>query len=268
MIAAMSDTNRIWADDMADVYDRWLVPAVFAPFAVDLAARIAAHGPADVLELAAGTGALTRHVVDALPDAHVTATDFNQPMVDVGRQRVAGAKWEQADAMQLPFADESFDVVACQFGVMFFPDRVAAYADCRRVLRTDGALLVNTWASPDRHGFETVLMTALRDVLGAEPPSFLVDIPHSYHDAGLIEADVTAAGFSVVRVADCTVTGHAASAGDLGRGYCLGTPLRMALAERGDVVAIAEGVASRMIELLGDGPVTGEMSALVVEANA
>lgn len=264
----MSDANRVWAEDMPDAYDRWLVPPVFAPFARDVAARVAARRPGDALELAAGTGALTRDLLAALPGLRITATDLNPPMVDLGRGRVPGAHWQQADAMQLPFADASFDVVACQFGVMFFPDRVAAYAECRRVLRTSGAFVFNTWASLDRHGFEVELMSALRDVLDAEPPQFLREIPHSYCDPELIEADVVAAGFAAVRLQELTVPGHAPSADGLARGYCLGTPLRMALADHGDVVALSDDVARRMTQLLGDGPVTAEMTALVVEADA
>src|SRR3954469_23578836 len=253
---------------MPDAYDRWLVPVVFAPFARDLAVRVAARRPADALELAAGTGALTRDLLAALPDLRITATDLNPPMVDLGRGRVPGAHWQQADAMALPFADATFDVVTCQFGVMFFPDRVGAYAECRRVLRTNGAFLFNTWGSLEQHGFEIELMSALRDVLDTEPPRFLREIPHSYCDPELIEADVVAAGFTSVRVQELTVPGHAPSADGLARGYCLGTPLRMALAELGDVVVLGDKVARRMTQLLGDGPITAEMTALVIEADA
>src|SRR4051794_8068268 len=110
---------------MPEAYEKRLVPTVFGPFAVDLAARVAARAPARVLELAAGTGALTRELARAVPQAEVTATDLNDAMVDFGRARVPGATWRQADAMRLPFDDGSFDVVACQFGVMFLPDKPA-----------------------------------------------------------------------------------------------------------------------------------------------
>src|SRR6476620_10676147 len=107
---------------MPEAYEKWLVPTVFGPFAVDLAARVAACTPARVLEVAAGTGALTRELARVIPGAEITATDLNEAMVAFGRVRAPGATWQQADAMQLPFDDATFDVVACQFGVMFLPD--------------------------------------------------------------------------------------------------------------------------------------------------
>src|SRR3954462_14793955 len=107
---------------MSAAYDEYLVPAVFRPYADDLAARVARYRPPAVLELAAGTGVLTQAVAARLPETQITATDLNVAMVDVGSVHVPTATWRQADAMQLPFEDAVFDLVACQFGVMFFPD--------------------------------------------------------------------------------------------------------------------------------------------------
>src|SRR5437773_11374095 len=118
---------------MPAAYDRFLAPAVFRPFAADLARRAAAQQPRRVLEVAAGTGVLTAELLAALPDAHVTATDLNEPMVRYGAGQAPGADWQQADAQALPFDDEQFDLVACQFGVMFFPDKPGAFAEIRRV---------------------------------------------------------------------------------------------------------------------------------------
>src|SRR4051812_41370158 len=113
---------------MSAAYDEYLVPAVFRPYADDLASRVARHRPREVLELAAGTGVLTQAIRAILPEVQITATDLNLAMVDVGSEKVPSATWRQADAMQLPFGDASVDLIACQFGVMFFPDRPAAYA--------------------------------------------------------------------------------------------------------------------------------------------
>jgi ubiquinone/menaquinone biosynthesis C-methylase UbiE len=146
---------------MSSAYERWLVPTVFRPFAIDLAARVAARCPRRVLELAAGTGVLTRELL-ASPDApSVTATDLNQAMVQVGRAYAADATWSAADAASLPFAAGGFDVVACQFGVMFFPDRAAAYREAARVLTGDGRFVFSAWAAIDEHDFAAAMMAGI-----------------------------------------------------------------------------------------------------------
>ena len=184
--------DRVWVDTMPAAYDRWLVPAVFRPFALDLARRAAVHAPARVLELAAGTGVLTREMVGI--GASVTATDLNDAMVDLGRRRVPEARWRQADALHLPFAEGQFDLVACQFGVMFLPDRPAAFAEAARVLAPGGRVLVNTWATLDTHVFQAALVRALERVFPDDPPTFMAAVPHGYPDPDALAADVTAGG--------------------------------------------------------------------------
>jgi ubiquinone/menaquinone biosynthesis C-methylase UbiE len=119
---------------MPVAYDRWLAPAVFQPSAVDLAQRAARLSPRRVLEIAAGTGVLTRELVASLPAAEITATDLNTAMVEFGSRQVPAAAWQVANALHLPFDDKQFDLVVCQFGVMFFPDKAAAFGEARRVL--------------------------------------------------------------------------------------------------------------------------------------
>src|SRR5438067_9131158 len=159
---------------MPDAYERWLAPTVFHPFAVDLARRVAAHAPHRVLELAAGTGVLTRELVASLAPAEVTATDLNEAMVQLGRQRAPDAVWRTADAMDLPFDAGQFDVIACQFGVMFFPSKPAAFAEARRVLTPHGTLLLNTWGSLETHDFQAALVAALERAFPEDPPTFVV----------------------------------------------------------------------------------------------
>jgi ubiquinone/menaquinone biosynthesis C-methylase UbiE len=253
-----------WADDMSDAYERWLVPTVFRPFAVDLARR--AGQASTVLEIAAGTGVLTAELARALPGARITATDLNESMVRVGRERVPGAAWRQADAMELPFGDSCFDLVACQFGAMFLPDKRAGFAEMRRAAAPGGRVLFNTWAPLETHEFEVALMEALRESLGGEPPSFLADVPHGYADAEQVREDVEAAGLEVAEVETVTLEGRAASAADLARGYCLGTPIRPAIDGGGDLEEITQAVARGMEARLGTGELTGRMTAHVVVA--
>ena len=173
---------------MPAAYDRWLVPTVFHPFAVDLARRAAAHPVGEALELAAGTGVLTRELVDVA--GAVTATDLNGAMVELGARRVPAARWQQADAMRLPFDDAAFDLVACQFGVMFFPDKPVAFAEVARVLAPGGRVLMNAWAPLDTHAFEAALVTALGRVFPDDPPTFMSAVPHGYADPDVFAADV------------------------------------------------------------------------------
>lgn len=256
----------MWAEDMSATYEEDLVPAVFRPYAEDLAARIARHQPRVVLELAAGTGALTQAILARLPGVRITATDLNVAMVDIGSARVPSATWRQADAMQLPFGDASVDLVACQFGVMFFPDRPAAYAEVARVLKPGGRFVFNCWGPQATHDVEVEVLAALAATFPYDPPRFLARVPHGYHDAGQVTADLTAAGFNGINRETVDLACTAKSARHLARGYCRGTPLRAEIETRGDLDATTDAVAKALERRFGSGPVTGGMSALVVSA--
>jgi SAM-dependent methyltransferase len=253
---------------MSSVYDRFLVPAIFRPYAEELAGRVARCGPSTVLELAAGTGALTAEVTARLPAARVIATDLNEAMIGVGSARVGAATWQQADAMRLPFDHASFDLVVCQFGVMFFPDRPQAYAGVARVLRPAGQFLFNCWGPLAGHEVETTVLAALADRFPHDPPTFLARVPHGYHDVERIRADLGQAGFVDVAVETVDLECRAESAAGLARGYCRGTPLLAEIVARGDLAAAEAGVAAVLAERFGPGPVSGRMTALVVSAVA
>jgi ubiquinone/menaquinone biosynthesis C-methylase UbiE len=144
----MTSLDKQFTGSIPQMYQRFLVPLIFEPYARDLAERVAAVGPATVLETAAGTGVLTRALAARLPaQAQIVATDLNQPMLDLATLITpadARLTWRQADALALPFADQSFDVVACQFGVMFFPDRIRGYKEAFRVLKPGGRFMSGT----------------------------------------------------------------------------------------------------------------------------
>ena len=141
--------DKVFAGSIPELYERFMVPLIFEPYAVDLAGRLAKTGPSDVLEIAAGTGVLTRAMASRLPaQARMVVTDLNQPMLDHARSRLAAdgrIAWRQADALALPFEDRQFDAVACQFGVMFFPDKIKGYREARRVLKPGGHFFFNVW---------------------------------------------------------------------------------------------------------------------------
>jgi len=264
----MTDADRTWAGSMPEIYDRCLGEALFAPPAADLAQRAAAIGPSRVLELAAGTGVLTRALVDALPGAEITATDLNQAMVDHGAARIPQARWQQADAMQLPFEDDSFDLVVCQFGVMFFPDKPVAYAEAARVLAPGGRFLFNAWERLELNDLAALLVDSVEDVLPGGVPNFLAAVPYGYHDPAVITADLAAADLRVEDLTTVTLSGSGTSAAEVAEGFCQGTPLRARLEAVGSLAEVTAQVAAALTATLGSGPVSGRLTAHVVTATA
>jgi SAM-dependent methyltransferase len=261
-------TDTSWVESMPEVYDRCLGPAVFAPLAADLAHRAHLHagGSRSVLELAAGTGILTAGLVEALPDADIIATDLNAAMVGYASALAPGASWRVADAMDLDFVDDSFDLVTCQCGVMFFPDKVTAYREVRRVLAPGGQFLFNAWDTLDTHDVEAALTDSLAEVLPENTPDFIARVPHGYADPDRIRADIQAAGLRVEDLDRTVLVGHSPSAATLAEGYCFGTPLRFELQERGDLAELLPQVAAAMTARLGTGPVEGRLGVHVVRA--
>ncbi|WP_033826165.1 class I SAM-dependent methyltransferase [Kitasatospora sp. MBT63] len=253
---------------MPAVYERYLVPAVFRPFAEDLAARAAALGPRRILELAAGTGVLTSGLLEAVPTAGVTATDLNEAMVVFGSARASGAEWRQADAQRLPFPDGRFDLVVCQFGVMFFPDRVAAFAEVRRVLAPGGRFLFNTWGPLATQGFAAAVQAGLERAFPVDPPRFIPTVPHGCAERAVVAGELTAAGLAVEDVQELTLQGRAAAAADIAAGFLAGTPVRTAVEERGGGPEVRATVVEETTARLGAGQVTAPMTAYVFRACA
>lgn len=251
---------------MPDAYERHLVPVFFRPFAADLAARAADLRPHHVLELAAGTGALTTALLDAAPDTQVLATDLNDAMVARGSAQEPRAQWRQADAQKLPFEDASFDLVLCQFGVMFFPDRPGAYAEVRRVLAPEGRFLFSSWGPVASHGFGAAFQDALEAAIPEGAPTFLRDIPHGYTDPAVVAEDLAAAGLALDAAEEVTLDGVAESAASVATGFLTGTPVSAALAPRTDAAAVRDAVTRAMTDALGTGPVTAPMTATVYTA--
>lgn len=264
------DLDRRFAGSVPQVYERYMVPLIFNHYALDLAQRVARRKPSRLLEIAAGTGVVTRALVAALPsDVSIVATDLNQPMLDhaaaVGTPRPVA--WQQADAMQLPFAEQSFDAVVCQFGVMFFPDKVHAYSEVMRVLRPGGSFLFNAWDHIDHNELADCVTRALEALIPDDPPRFLAKLPHGYWDVAAITADLTRAG--ITRPAEVT-TLAARSRADSPRtaaiAYCQGTPLRGMLEARGPTcLAEATDAATQAIAArFGNGVVDAKMQAHII----
>ena len=265
-----SDTS--FTDEVAQFYDSTLVPLIFESYADDLAARVSALEPSSVLEIACGTGVGTRALAAVLPAAcALSASDLNEAMVayaeGVGTARPVD--WRQADVMALAYAERSFDVIVCQFGVMFFPDRVAAYRQIRRVLKPGGTFLFSVWNRIEDNEFAHVVTEAVGALYPDDPPLFLARTPHGHGSPVEIEADVQAAGFrtSVLDQRDSIST--AASPEVAAVAYCRGTPLRNEIEARepGGLERATAAATAALRDRYGDGPIEGRISALVVAAS-
>jgi ubiquinone/menaquinone biosynthesis C-methylase UbiE len=268
----MAETDKVFAGSIPELYDRFLVPLIFEYYARDLADRVARVDPSHVLETAAGTGALTREMAKRLPaQAAVTATDLNQPMLDHAATRLRHDRrfaWRQADALALPFADQSFDVVTCQFGAMFFPDKIKGYAEARRVLKPEGRFIFNVWDRIGENDFACVVTDALATVFPQDPPRFMARTPHGYHDVTRIREDVSAAGFASITIETLGTTSKASSPRDAAIAFCQGTPLRNDIEAR-DAARLEEATqaaADALAQRFGRGPIEGRISAHVVTA--
>ena len=226
----MSETDKVFAGSIPEIYDAFLVPLIFEGFADDLAQRIASATPQAVLETAAGSGVLTRALARRLlPNTQYVATDLNQPMLDQASRRQDDDEritWQQANALSLPFPDHAFDAVCCQFGVMFFPDRIAAYREARRVLKPGRRFAFNVWDRIEENVFADDVTNALAEVFPDDPPLFLSRTPHGYHDVPLIRRELEQAGFKDIVIETRDELSRAPSPKHPAVAYCQGTPLR------------------------------------------
>jgi len=264
------DTDKVFTGSIPELYDTYLVPLIFEPYAVDLVNRLASRSPTRVLEIAAGSGVVTRTLASVLPDSvSIVATDLNQPMLDqastLGTERPV--EWRQADAMQLPFQDGMFDAVVCQFGVMFFPGKSKAFAEAHRVLSPGGAFIFNVWDRIKENEFADTVTKALESLFPTDPPRFLARTPHGYYDCPTIERDLAMGGFTTSpQITTVAARSRAKSSRVPAIAYCQGTPLRNEIEAR-DVSRLGEATdiaAEAIAQRFGPGAVDGKMQAHIV----
>lgn len=265
-----SESGRAFAGSIPQLYEQYMVPLMFAQYASEMARRVVLRKPSRVLEIAAGTGVLTRELAKTLaPDVEIIATDLNQPMLDHAATlgTVRPVEWKQADAMHLPFPDASFDVVVCQFGAMFFPVKATAFSEARRVLRPGGAFIFSVWDRIEENEFADTVDRALTALFPANPPRFMACIPHGYHDRSAIAQDLAGGGFGQsFEFTTLAERSPASSPHVVATAYCQGTPLRGEIAALGpnslndatDCANIALG------KKFGQGEVEGQIQAHVV----
>ena len=264
--------DTAFAGSIPRLYESHFVPLIFECYARDLARRVAAARPARVLEVAAGTGVVTRALAATLPaGTRLVATDLNPAMLDhAATLPIARAvEWRQADALALPFDDAAFDAVVCQFGAMFFPDKARAFAEARRVLAPGGRFFFNVWDRIEDNEFADVITGALKLHFPKDPPLFLARTPYGYHDVATIRSDLVKGGFTKdIHVHTVAARSVADSARVPAIGFCQGSPLRMEIEAR-DATGLeqATDVAAEAVERkFGAGRVHAKIQAHVVSA--
>ncbi len=268
------DSDKVFTGSIPKLYESHLVPLIFEPYAADLASRLTSRSPTRILEIAAGTGVVTRRLAKVLPPSvAITATDLNQPMLDqaaaVGTSRPV--EWRQADAMKLPFADGAFDAVVCQFGAMFFPEKPKAFAEARRVLVKGGVFIFNVWDRIEENEFADTVTTALAALFPQDPPRFMARTPHGYHDEADIRRDLAGGGFAnAPQIVVVAARSRANSPLIPAVAYCQGTPLRNEIEAR-DPARLAEATdaaTEAIAKRFGYGAVDGKIQARVVTIEA
>jgi ubiquinone/menaquinone biosynthesis C-methylase UbiE len=264
----MTNSDSNFAGSIPALYDRWLGPLQFEPYAVDLAERVARLSPSAVLETAAGTGIVTVELAKRLGSGvKIHATDLNRPMLDIAARKITSpdVAWQQADAMALPFADEEFDALACQFGVIFFPDKLKACSEARRVLRQAGHFIFNVWDRLELNEFSDVVHQAAAAYFPDNPPHFFRRVPFGYFDTDVIAATLRDAGFKNVSFERVAKRSRAPSAGEVALGLCQGTPLRAEIEARdaSGLQAVTGHVQKALEKRFGNGPIECGIQAIV-----
>jgi SAM-dependent methyltransferase len=261
----MTDTAFVGA--IPEIYERCLGPMLFEPYARDLGRRFEGFD-GEMLETAAGTGRVTGALAQAAPKAAITATDLNAAMLAQAERRVRAPNvhYETADAQALPFPDQRFDALVCQFGVMFFPDKPASFAEAHRVLRPGGRYVFSVWSELGRNEVARMVHEAVAGLFPGDPPAFLARTPYGWHDEGVIKGALALAGFNGVDIeavalpTPCAIAAHAAE------GFCCGTPLRGEIEARGDLSAALAAATEAVEARFGQGPFAAPGQALVVTA--
>jgi len=267
----LKDPELRFTGSVPENYDRLMVPLIFRPFAEELALRARALGPRLVLETAAGTGVVTEALAEAMPGAEITATDLNPPMLEVASKRVRSSRvrFVQADALDLPFETGSFDLVLCQFGSMFFPDKVRGHSEARRVLRDGGHYLLAIWDRIERNELSNAAQRALIDCFPEDPPLFMSEGPFGYHDPLRIEADLHDAGFETVDIETVELKSRSPSAHDAAMALFYGTPMGVEVEEKsaGSGERVFEAVERALRPFEGPDGVDAPIAAHIVMAS-
>jgi ubiquinone/menaquinone biosynthesis C-methylase UbiE len=267
----MPTNNAAFVGSIPENYDRYLGPVLFDPYAADLVSRLNVSENAAVLELACGTGIVTRRLRDRLgPEAKLVATDLNDAMLAYAARKFGSqenVEWKQADAIDLPFTDQSFDAVVCQFGLMFFPDKEKALRETYRVLKPGGTFLFNVWDAIEHNDLPNLAHTIITRFFADNPPDFY-QVPFSFHDQETIGSLLSAAGFREIQLSLVPLPSMSPSADEVTIGLVHGNPVINAIRERSEssLPEIEATIAAAVTTQFGAAPVRAKMQALICSA--
>jgi len=266
----MADVRASFNGSIPEYYDRFLGPAWNEAFAVELARRLPANPPGAVLEIACGTGLVSRHLRERLdPAMRLVATDLSKPMLDYAREKlsnVKGIEWREADAANLPFADGEFGAVVCAFGVMFVPDKLAAMKEAHRVLKDGGILLFDVWDRIESNRHAAINAQVVESLLPGDA-EIRFRTPFEMHDPMLLEQLLAESGFREVRIEKKRLPFGQVSARTVAIGAIRGTPRSLLLEKRGiPLDGVIDKLAAALAKEGGADPYRGHAQALIVEA--
>lgn len=270
----MEQIDKQFTGSIPQFYDKYLVPLIFESFAKDLALRAASSATTDLLELAAGSGVVTRELTEILgKNSKYRVTDINQAMLDhakMQQEQDDRITWQQADALNLPFLDNTFDTVICQFGVMFFPDKIAGYHEAKRVLKPNGRFIFSVWDRIEENEFAHIVTEVAAISFPDNPPNFLARTPHGYHNTKLIKEELSVAGFSKINITTINEVSIGDSASHPAVAYCQGTPLRAEIEARD--ASLLDHITTQATKAIQskfgvNGPVEGKIRGHVIEAS-
>jgi ubiquinone/menaquinone biosynthesis C-methylase UbiE len=271
MEVAMTDQHASFAGTIPEHYDKYLGPMIFEPYARDLAQRAAKVSGSSVLEIAAGTGVATRFLRDALPAAtKVVATDLNEPMLQIAKTKFKSTEkieFKPADAMSLPFPDQVFDVAICQFGVMFFPDKLASFREVARVLKPQGSYIFSVWDSLNHNPMMKSIHELTTRLYAENPPNFY-QTPFGFYQIDPIKEMLLSTGFQEITFSVLKCSLSSPSAKDAATGLVKGNPISLQILERKthSIEEVMSHVERELANKFGKAPVRSSMQAIVVQA--
>ncbi|HIP22839.1 MAG TPA: class I SAM-dependent methyltransferase [Rhodobacteraceae bacterium] len=259
----MGNRDSAFAGTIPENYERHFVPIIFSQYA-EILAKSVNHVEGDVLELACGTGAVTRTLAPLQASGRYIATDFNPPMLEIAKTKARGEhlKFQVADAMALPFEAAQFSTAICQFGVMFFSDKQKAYAEVARVLKPGGKYVFSVWDSLAHNHFAKAIHEGIGALYPDDPPQFM-RLPFGYFDLRQIVEDLQDAGFGRVTIEAIPLTSYAANPREVAIGFGMGGPLSNEVSARGTlgIEAVIDALEAVVKEAYGDGPCAAPMQA-------
>ena len=225
----MTDTSTVALsedspEERAIHYDEFFGPLYFEPYAIEVAKRIDPASVEVALEIAAGTGRVTRHIRERIqPSAKLIASDISEEMLAVAKKKFGhlAIDWRKIDAQQLPFSDNSIDLVICCFGYMFVPDKPKAFAEVWRVLKPGGHFLFTTWDKLENNPASYTSTSIAKQYL-EEPLPATYDLPTSMSDEKVIVSLLQATGFSKLSVEKVKLLSASPSAKEAALGFVEG----------------------------------------------